>query len=214
MAVVTSSLYPFLFYLPILEHELVTFRAPLYLVCTLFTELFMPWGWQTSRVGILATWSGVSDVSLVVKLLSLLTMSSIIALFPWRTQAALPTLPKKIWTIESQFLGRMNQKIEHQKFFFSGFIGIQWSILWISSSNKRSKFQFCLDQIFLGKWFQCTIILFFCKGRGMRVIVKVPGGFFKKSNPFSFLSLNFHKALTHRTEVLEWMYHSNQIAAI
>ena len=48
----------------------------------------------------------------------------------------------------------------------------------------------------------------------MRVIVKVPGGFFKKSNPFSFLSLNFHKALTHRTEVLEWMYHSNQIAAI
>lgn len=121
-------LYPPLFFLPILEYEPVTFRAPLYLICTLCVldclclEVDSLPGWE---FGCLA---GVSDVSLVVKLLSLLTMSSIMASFPRRPWAALLTLLKKIKTIESQPQvaepGDRNRKL-----FCSGIIGssrVEW----------------------------------------------------------------------------------------
>lgn len=49
--------FPTLYHFPpILEDEPFTFRIPLYLICTLFTGLSVPWGWTCSKAAILAAW--------------------------------------------------------------------------------------------------------------------------------------------------------------
>lgn len=83
--------------------------------------------------------------------------------------------------------------------FFSGFIGssrVESAVQTRGQNSSSAYTRFSWESDFNVPSFSIL------ESRGMRVIVKVPSGFFKKSSPFSFPSLNFHKALTHRMEML------------
>lgn len=116
-----SSLYPFLFFPSHLRTWTSHLQStPLPDLHSLCTGLFVPWGWQPSRAGILAGWQGC-PMSPWLWNYSACSLWAVYGTFPLKDWGSSFHSSEDVHNWIS-VPSRPSQEVEHQELFCSGFI--------------------------------------------------------------------------------------------